>query len=291
MKTIINHKWFLSEKPPPNVKSEVGQSLQLDLFNWAESSVSVEDTINKLVESIEPQLDDGFRVTDMMAYLAEIGIYESDIALYVMGKALAQVTDEYTIHFNGMAYFKYCEQLDISNLIVGQYKKRLLLKQKHREDILFRDATRMKEKLQYLFGLENNRGERPIYDTFGFTLLDAKIWVRDNLKYPIAFLDGKIYEMFRSNTLYGKELQHFDAYFSLDKCKELKSKLPESDRLAAMEIKAATGINPETTPHGMVGTMGIKGHWYTVLYSKDDFLEKMVKEKPIWCKERVGGAA
>ena len=205
LNTIIKHKWFLSDTPPPNAKNAAGQPQQLDLFNWGKSHVSVEDTISRLAEFIKPKLGDGVHVVDMMKYLAEIGIYESDIALYVMGRALAQTTCGHTVMFDGVADFRHQAQPDISGEIVDLYKKRFMTRRS--DKVFFNDKTNLKEKISCLFNIVKQEESRPEFDTLGFALLKAKMWVIDNLKYPIAFLDGMIHEMFMSDRLYGEELK------------------------------------------------------------------------------------
>ena len=270
---IPKHKFFMGgmelSQEPKGVRKNGGQ---MSLFDLDKPSIS--DTISELQRLIKQSISQNgaARLSEIIEQCAQIGLYKGDVALYVMGAAFRDFNMERAVFYDGVAYLKYTEVLDISSWILQAYELHIRnLARSARNAALFFDDTDLKERLEDIFNITPTQDKR--FDTLGMAVLLIRRWIVENLRYPIAFLDGTIYSLLRSDCIYGEKLKQYNTYFTPERCKWLKMRLRYADTIARQAIKKSVGFDPDTTRHGMSNLP--KGHYAPVLYSADAYINAM----------------
>jgi hypothetical protein len=176
------------------------------------------------------------------------------------------------VFYDGIAYWRYREIRDISSWIQRAYVEiRMRRKPGRQEAALFVDNTTLKQRLERIFGLKQSGNKN--LDTLGMAVYQSNRWIVDNLRYPIAFLDGTLFGMLNDDALYGEKLCQYDAYFTEERCEWLRAQLPQADALARQAIMEAVGYDPDTTEHAFSRLP--KGHYAPAFYSADFYLSEM----------------
>jgi hypothetical protein len=263
---------------PKGVRKIGGDGGQIDLFDVGRPSIN--DAIEELRRFCRESIDrDGaVRLADIILHCAGIGLYKGNVTLYAIGAACRSFLQENGIFFDGCAYWCYTEVRDVSGWILLMYgnieRGRISA---HRKAAWFFDDTGLKQRLERIFGIEPEHGDKRL-DTLGMAVVRVIRWIADNLRYPIAFLDGMLFCLLNARELYGEKLRRFDVYFTGERCEWLRERIPFADDLARQAIKAAVGYDPDTTTH--VFSNLPKGHYASALYSADLYISEM-KRGPV----------
>jgi hypothetical protein len=269
---IIKHQFFMdgmeNAPAPKGVRKYEQGSGQITLFDF--DKLYIDDAITELRGYFKKSIEQNgaVRLCEIIERCAGIGFYKGNIALYLIGAAFREFSQENAIFYDGVAYWRYVEVKDISSWIIQAYGPRA------RDSAMFFDNTELKERLEYMFDMKPARDKR--LDTFGMAVVMVAKWITENLRYPIAFIDDNLRRLFRDNALFGEKLRQYDAYFTIERCEYLKARIKNADAISRQIIRESVGFDPDITEHGMSGLP--KGHYAPVYYSTDEYIKAMQRE-------------
>jgi hypothetical protein len=259
----------MENAPAPKGVRKYGQGNgQMTLFD--SDKPYIDDVITELCGFFKKNIvkNGTVRLLEIIEHCADIGFYKGNITLYAIGAAFREFHQENAVFYDGVAYWRYIEVKDISSWIMQAYGPRA------RDSAMFIDETGLKERLEYIFDMKPTKDKR--LDTFGMAVVMAGKWITENLRYPIAFIDDTLRRLFRDTGLHGEKLREYDAYFNVERCEYLKTRIKNADAISRQIIKESVGFDPDITEHGMSGLP--KGHYAPVYYSTKEYIEAMQRE-------------
>jgi hypothetical protein len=279
LQVMTKHRFFLDgteNAPAPNEIRQTGQdSRQITLFDSGKPYIG--DVIQAIIDFFSRRIEEtgAVKLTEIIRYCADIGLYKNNITLYVLGAAFRFFNRETAVFHDGVCYFRYIDFKDMSAHIMRIFDFYYSVKiRSSSEALLFFDNTMLKERIKSIFPIEDSGDGQ--FDTLGMVLLMSGKWIVENLRYPVEFTDRTLYELFNEPNLYGGKLRQYSEYFTEARCKELKSEIICADGTARKKITEAVGFDPDTTKHRMSGLP--KGHYTPLLYSTENYIKEMMKE-------------
>lgn len=280
---IANTRFFMDgiqRKPPPKgVRCNDWE--QMSFFDTRGTDVN--DSIAKLREFVNRQVKETGAVTvvEMLQRCADMGLYISNTTLYALGSALRDMDKQDAVFYDGIVCRRFSKVKDVGSLVLKVHKemqprmikgKLTVPRRSVHSSCFFIDNSTLKDRLRWIFGL-SPPGGRPELDTLGVAVSQMGQWVVDNLRYPIAFLDEKLNQIYRENKLCGKAIQPFDTHFNQERCEWIREQLPHADEMARRAIEKVVGFDPDLQKHPL-STLP-RGHYAPIMWSAEEYLEEI----------------
>jgi hypothetical protein len=237
------------------------------------------------------------QLTDIVSYCGKLGLYKSNITLYILGAACRYFLRNDAIFYDGIYGFRIADEVEAwsrgrihrtpklltKDVSIASYLLALYDRNPRRvaESALCFDQTGLNERLASIFDVDPP--DRRELNTLTGTRLSITHWVIDRLRYPIAFTDAMLHRLLYDDCLYGAKLREYDEYFTPERCAYIKKRLRRADNIARRAIQKVVGFDPDTREHAMSNLP--KGHYMPALYSAEDYIHALRKEGGIW--ERI----